>query len=69
MAEQPENTRIPTEIIAHLYTPTCPVHRIAMIPYKYGAKVVYFHCPKREDGCRRNGKAPKVAFVPNTGQR
>lgn len=69
MAADHENSRIPTAIYSYAYTPTCPVHGCAMEPYKYGAKVVYFRCPLRADGCRRNDKAPKVLFVPNTGQR
>lgn len=69
MAEPPENSRIPTEPILALYTPTCPIHRIPMKPYKYGRIVVYFHCPKRDEGCRRNDKAPKVKFVPYTDAR
>lgn len=69
MAESPEKSRIPREIYTYSYTPVCPVHRSKMEPYKWGAKVVYFHCAQHADGCRCNDKAPKVLFVPNTGER
>lgn len=69
MANEPEKLREKREIYTHAYTPVCPVHLVAMIAYKHGKKQVYFHCPKRGDGCRRNDKAPKVPFVPITDAR
>lgn len=66
MAESPEKSRIPREIYTYAYTPVCPVHRVAMVDYKRGQKLVYFRCPHHADGCRCNDKAPKVLFIPNT---
>ncbi len=69
MAGPQKNQRIPREIIAYAYTPVCPVHRVAMVAYKWGETLVYFHCEADGNSCRQTDKAPKVRFVPNTDAR